>query len=228
MAKKLDTVSTELDASTKPNRKRRKATKDVLGDMVKGAVSRVTTSDSVVPTVSSAAISGIEATQRSLAQDQTGILPELDGYCPSDFENPSSTLTPATDSERETALDDIKQQSNRVDIISANLLLTSKVEGLKTQLAAVIAAQAKTQTGVEAITTTLVDHQLQQEKSNAKRAELANAVLERQGIEGLAALIRQKQSARQAKALADIRKIEASAAKAMNAVDVEHVEIGGV
>ena len=69
---------------------------------------------------------------------------------------------------------------------------------------------------------------LQQEKSNAKRAELANAVLERQGIEGLAALIRQKQSARQAKALADIKKIEASAAKAMNAVDVEHVEIGGV
>lgn len=227
MAKKLDTVATDLDTSTKPKRKRRKA-KDVLGDAVKGAVSRVATSDSVVPTVSSAAISGIQATQRALAQDQTGILPELDGYRPTDFENPSSTLTPATDSERETALDDIKQQANRADIIGANLSLISKVEGLKAQMASVVAAQAKTQTSVEAITTNLVDHQLQQEKSSAKRAELANAVLERQGIEGLAALIRQKQSARQAKALADIKKIEASAAKAMNAVDVEHVEIGGV
>lgn len=63
MAKKLDTVATDLDTSTKPKRKRRKA-KDVLGDAVKGAVSRVATSDSVVPTVSSAAISGIQATQR--------------------------------------------------------------------------------------------------------------------------------------------------------------------
>jgi hypothetical protein len=178
-------------------------------------------------TVSSQALAGIEATQRGLAADTTASVPDVEPYAPTDFSRVSSTLEPMSELDSNREVETIKDQGYRLDVVLANVDLALKTEQGKEKLAKLLQAKAKTQTAVEGITTELSAHQMQQEKTATKQAELANAILEREGVEGLAGFIRQKREARYAKELATVRRMEASAAKTMAAVDVEHVELPG-
>ncbi|MEM8806873.1 MAG: hypothetical protein AAGF01_12670 [Cyanobacteria bacterium P01_G01_bin.38] len=229
MAKKLSDVKTEQatkTTKTKRATRSKRVTKPEGTDAVVDAIQRHE-AGSTAPTVSTQALSGIEATQRQLATDTAAAIPDVQQFAPSDYTQPSSTLRRVPELQREQELLEIKEQGYGADVMLANIDLAAKVEQAKAKTAQLLQAKAKTQNAVEGITTELTAHQLQQERSNTKRAELANAILEREGVEGLAAFIRQKREARYAKELATVKRMEAAAAKTMAAVDVEHVELPG-
>ncbi|MEM9164259.1 MAG: hypothetical protein AAGC54_14465 [Cyanobacteria bacterium P01_F01_bin.4] len=237
MAKKLSDVKT--DQATKTTKTKRSTGRKTTSkrtnplskpegtDAIIDAIERHQPGANTAPSVSVGALQGIEATQRQLAVDTAAAVPDVQQFAPSDYTQPSSPLRRVPELQREQELLEIKEQGYGADIMIANIDLAAKIEQAKAKTAQLLQAKAKTQTAVEGVTTELTANQLQQERSNTKRAELANAILEREGVEGLAAFIRQKREARYAKELATVKRMEAAAAKTMAAVVVEHVELPG-
>ena len=180
------------------------------------------------PSVSAQALAEIQAVQGQLAADSRAVAPDLSAYVPADLTRASETAQRTTGALKEEQLLAISEHSNTIDIVLANLALARKVESAKGSYAQLIQDQVKTQTSIEGISTEIVSHQLQQERTEFKRAELANAILEREGVVGLARWIKGKRNAKVARLQAEIADMERKTIeKYGDSVDVDHVDLEG-
>ena len=181
---------------------------------------------SVTPSVSAQALASIQSIQGQLAGDSSLPMPELSEYLAGDIASPSETAQRTTDQQKQQHLQTLSEHVNTIEVVTSKLALARKVEAAKNTYAQLIQEQVKTQTSVEGISTEIVSYQLQQERTETKRAELANAILEREGVVGLARWIKGKRNAKVARLQAEIADMERKTIeKYGDSVDVEHVDL---
>ena len=187
------------------------------------------------PISSSAALTPVDSTQSGAIdfarQSQTRLgaptrveLPETQQYIPSDFASDSSTLQPTPDADAETALKTIKEKQNTAAVIQENLKLTNsllKAHGTQGQ---VLQNVAKVATEFEKISPELLKHEQAIEGAVTEQVKLLHKRTEREGLEGMTALIQARIEAQQLQSKARIAKIEAATAKLQ---ERSPLELGG-
>ena len=159
------------------------------------------------------AIDFARAAQTRLGAPTSVDLPETQQYIPNDFAADSSSLQATPDAEAETALKTIKEKQNTAAVIQENLKLTNallKAQGTQGQ---VLQNVARVATEFEKISPELLKHEQAIEGAVTEQVKLLHKRTEREGLEGMTALIQARIEAQQLQARARIAKIETATAK---------------
>ena len=162
------------------------------------------------------AFSGIteaQATQHHLATTKGAEAPDPAKMQPSNYSEASSSLPGMDRATADAALEQIARQGNESEVIAANIDLSTKLEGLKTRIAKLAGAKVRTSSEVEKITTELIKHDSQIERSSAAHAQLLNQKLETEGIEGLAQYLRHQKELKHRLEEIKITELEAKIAR---------------
>ena len=214
-------------AETKTTTRRRKARKPPApldGGSPLSPPSSSSTPLSPVDSTQTGAIDFARASQTRLGAPTRVDLPETQQYIPSDFAADSSNLQPTPDADAETALKTIKEKQNTAAVIQENLKLTNallKAHGAQGQ---VLQNVAKVATEFEKISPELLKHEQAIESASTEQVKLVHKRTEREGLEGMTALIQARIEAQQLQGRARIAKIEAATAKLQ---ERSPLELGG-
>ena len=210
--------------TTSRKRKTRKAPAPLDGGSSLSPPSSSSSALTAVETTQSGAIDFARASQTRLGAPTSVDLPETQQYIPSDFATDSSSLQPTPDAEAETALKTIKEKQNTAAVIQENLKLTNsllKAHGTQGQ---VLQNVAKVATEFEKISPELLKHEQAIESASTEQVKLLHKRTEREGLEGMTALIQARIEAQQLQAKARIAKIETATAKLQ---ERSPLELGG-
>lgn len=188
MARTSKDITSKVGSTTAAKTRTRRTAKPKATDLAP-------TAPSAIQQRSNTAYSGIteaQATQQHLATVKGAEAPDPAKMQPSNYSEASSNLPGMDRATADAALEQIARQANETEVIGANINLAERLEGLKGRIAKLAGAKVRTSSEVEKITTELIKHDSQVERSRAAHAQLLNQKLETEGIEGLAQYLRQQ------------------------------------
>lgn len=183
--------------AAKPRATRRKSTTAKPSSAADGALAPSTPASLAQPRPQTyAGIQEALSIQQRLAASDGAVAPDPDSLMPQDYRTASSALSGLDGGVAESALKQIERQGHEADVITANLGLAEKLEALKSRIAKMAGAKVRTATESEKISTELVKHDSQVERSRAAQVQLLNQKIETEGLATAADYLRQQRDLR--------------------------------
>jgi hypothetical protein len=152
---------------------------------------------------------------------------DLDGYAPKDLQSVSSSLDPLSNTDFENDALQIEGQINRAKLMGYNARLITAIEDAKALLAKSAQSAVKKNVAVKGIEIELARFDTAVEKEKFERERQLQQTVEREGIEALRPLVRQRIDAERQRYAMRIAKIEESTQKALagNVININALEI---
>jgi hypothetical protein len=152
---------------------------------------------------------------------------DLDGYAPKDLQSVSSSLDPLSNADFENDALQIEGQINRAKLMGYNARLIAAIEDAKALLAKSAQSAVKKNVAVKGIEIELARFDTAVEKEKFERERQLQQTVEREGIEALRPLVKQRIDAERQRYAMRIAKIEESTQKALagNVININALEI---
>lgn len=164
---------------------------------------------------------------KSLAPDIEPAKLDLNALAPKDLTTVSSALQPLPNEQYESDVVKVQAQTNRAKLIKANAQLVSALEDAKTAMAKSAQSAVRKGVSVQDIQTEIAKFDTSTERVKQEREKALQATMEREGVEALRPLIKQRIEAERARYQQRIARIEESTQRAIagTAIDVNALEI---
>jgi hypothetical protein len=143
-------------------------------------------------------------------------LENVSGLSPTDYTQVSGNAPEVIDADFNQMLMAIRRKINGVKIMRENALLGHEVEGLRGDLAKMLATRVKAATSMEGVSAEVARHEAQIEATRLEREKALHKALEAEGLEGLRELVTQKAQQEHALRSAQIARLERKTAKLLD------------
>lgn len=199
----------------KASARRTKAKPTAVPTTPVSAPSGITRRDSQ-PSVALALVEGAKTLQNTHSQPGQQNLPDLNTHVPTDYAKVSGDSPELTKSEADQAIERIDQKINGQKVIQRNFQLAQDIETSRQQLAKFLQGQVKAGTAMEAVSTSVAQHQTQVENTRLENEKALQKSLEADGLQGMRELVTQEAQQKHALQAAKIARLEQKTARLLN------------